>query len=131
MPECKHLSDDFDERCVNPDCPYCTEWCPCTEHPEICKFFEEEQKMNFTTENTTLARDEVVPISAILDETDAAMSEAIAILKKLLCHITNEGVLPFDEKENAQCMKEFTVLMSHKARALMEGLAKLSAEIGA
>lgn len=86
--------------------------------------------MNFTTEDTTLVRNDVVPISAILDETDAAMSEAITILKKLLCHVTNDAVLPFDEAEDAKCMKEFTVLMSHKARAIMEGLAKLSAEIG-
>lgn len=86
--------------------------------------------MNFTTENATTVRDEVVPISAVLDETDAAMSEAITILKKLLCHVTNDAVLPYDEEEHAKCMKEFTVLMSRKARAIMEGLARLAQEIG-
>lgn len=35
---CKYLSDDYDERCVNADCPYCTDWCPVTEHPEVCRF---------------------------------------------------------------------------------------------
>jgi len=41
---CKYLSDDYDERCTNADCPYCTDWCPVTEYPDICKYFEEEQK---------------------------------------------------------------------------------------
>lgn len=35
---CKWLSDDFDEICTNGDCPYCADFCPVTEHPEICKF---------------------------------------------------------------------------------------------
>lgn len=32
---CKWLSDEF---CTNSDCPYCADFCPVAEHPEICKW---------------------------------------------------------------------------------------------
>ena len=38
---CRWLSDDFSEVCVNGDCPCCAEWCPVTEHPEICRWAED------------------------------------------------------------------------------------------
>ena len=28
------------ETCYNPECPYCTDFCPVTEHPEICRCCE-------------------------------------------------------------------------------------------
>lgn len=28
------------ETCYNPECPYCTDFCPVTEHPEICRCSE-------------------------------------------------------------------------------------------
>ena len=43
--KCKWLSDDFSEICVNGDCPYCAGFCPMTEHPEVCKYFEESEEM--------------------------------------------------------------------------------------
>ena len=43
-PVCKWLSDDFNEICVNADCPYCTEFCPITEHPRCCVHFEEREE---------------------------------------------------------------------------------------
>lgn len=41
--KCKWLSDNFSETCVNADCPYCGDWCEMTEHPEVCKFFVENE----------------------------------------------------------------------------------------
>lgn len=41
---CKWLSDDFDEICTNGDCPYCADFCPVTDHPEICKYDEDGAK---------------------------------------------------------------------------------------
>lgn len=43
-PVCKWLSDDLNEICVNADCPYCTEFCPITEHPRCCVYFEEKEE---------------------------------------------------------------------------------------
>lgn len=40
--KCKWLSDDFSEICTNGDCPYCADFCPVTEYPEICKCAEAE-----------------------------------------------------------------------------------------
>lgn len=34
---CKYYYDEF---CVNDDCPYCADYCPVTEHPEVCKHAE-------------------------------------------------------------------------------------------
>lgn len=39
---CKWLSDDFDEICVNGECPACCDFCPCVHYPEICKYAEFE-----------------------------------------------------------------------------------------
>lgn len=38
--KCKWLSDDYDERCTNADCPMCTDWCPVPDVPGVCKFEE-------------------------------------------------------------------------------------------
>ena len=49
LPECEWL--ERDEFCTNDECPYCTEWCPVTEHPEICKYYEAVDKtLPFETE---------------------------------------------------------------------------------
>ena len=37
---CRFLSDDFDERCVNAECPVVADFCPCGEYQEICKYAE-------------------------------------------------------------------------------------------
>ena len=41
--KCKYLSEDFSEVCTNGDCPVCADFCPVTQHPEICKFAEMEE----------------------------------------------------------------------------------------
>lgn len=33
---CEWMSDGFDCRCTCDISPYCAEWCPVVEHPEIC-----------------------------------------------------------------------------------------------
>lgn len=35
--KCKWEQDDF---CVNADCPYVADFCPCSEFQEICKYCE-------------------------------------------------------------------------------------------
>lgn len=35
---CKYISDDFDERCVNAECPMVTEWCPVVDFPGVCRY---------------------------------------------------------------------------------------------
>ena len=42
--KCKWLSDDFSEVCASGDCPVCADFCPVTQHSEICKFAEFEGK---------------------------------------------------------------------------------------
>ena len=39
---CKYC---VDEVCVNADCPYCADFCPCYEHPEICKCYEAKSEV--------------------------------------------------------------------------------------
>ena len=39
--QCRYLSDDFDEICVNGDCPACGDFCPCVHYPEICTYYEQ------------------------------------------------------------------------------------------
>jgi len=41
---CKYMSDDEQDICCNPECPYCCTWCPVTEYPEICKYAEEKER---------------------------------------------------------------------------------------
>lgn len=43
---CKWLSDDWDERCTNGDCPACTDWCPAVNYPGLCKFEEPKEGKN-------------------------------------------------------------------------------------
>ena len=38
--KCKWISDEFSEICTNPDCDYLADFCPCTEHPQICNHAE-------------------------------------------------------------------------------------------
>lgn len=39
---CKYC---IDEICCNADCPYCCDFCPVYEFPEVCKFTEEGEKL--------------------------------------------------------------------------------------
>lgn len=34
---CEHYSEDW-ETCTNADCPYCADYCPVTENPEVCRY---------------------------------------------------------------------------------------------
>jgi len=40
---CKWLADEV---CVNVDSPYCADFCPSTEHPRCCVYFEEDMNGN-------------------------------------------------------------------------------------
>lgn len=32
---CEYYHNEF---CVNDECPYCADYCPVTEYPEVCKY---------------------------------------------------------------------------------------------
>ena len=34
---CEHYSEDW-ETCTNADCPYCADYCPVAENPEVCRY---------------------------------------------------------------------------------------------
>ena len=38
--DCKWHKDDF---CVNADSPCVADWCPCTQYPDLCKYYEGSQ----------------------------------------------------------------------------------------
>lgn len=44
VPPCKWLSDDFMEICCNGDCPACTDFCPTTNFPGLCRYEEREEQ---------------------------------------------------------------------------------------
>ena len=41
MPECKYCTDEI---CVNADCPMCTDFCPVSDVPDVCKWEDREPK---------------------------------------------------------------------------------------
>ena len=34
---CEHFDANW-ETCTNADCPYCADYCPVTENPEVCRY---------------------------------------------------------------------------------------------
>lgn len=38
--DCKWYKDNF---CVNADSPCAADYCPCTEYPDLCKYYESKQ----------------------------------------------------------------------------------------
>ena len=34
---CEHYSEGW-ETCTNADCPYCADYCPVAENPEVCRY---------------------------------------------------------------------------------------------
>ena len=39
---CKWISDSFSEICTNADSPYCADFCPSTENPRCCVYYQEQ-----------------------------------------------------------------------------------------
>lgn len=90
--------------------------------------------MNFTTENCfetpVNAAPIPTPISAILDETDAVLTECLAALDKLNHHIC--GATPLEEKTKAdpKCMRDCVMLTADKAHMVRSGIMHLMEAIG-
>lgn len=42
--ECKWYYTEFERVCTNGECPYCGDWCPTSEFPEVCKYAEYAEK---------------------------------------------------------------------------------------
>lgn len=40
---CKWLSDDFNEICTNADCPICCDFCPLSNYPVVCRYYEPKE----------------------------------------------------------------------------------------
>lgn len=53
--ECKWYYTEFERVCTNGECPYCGDWCPTSEFPEVCKYAEEKPEFN-TEELVTALR---------------------------------------------------------------------------
>lgn len=45
---CKWLSDDFTAVCTNADCPACADFCPTTQYPTLCNYYEERKEQSAT-----------------------------------------------------------------------------------
>lgn len=45
--DCKWYEDDF---CVNADSPCVGDWCPCTQYPDLCKYYDGPQSTSPTYE---------------------------------------------------------------------------------
>jgi len=87
--------------------------------------------MNFTAENATMETPvNAASISAILDETDAVLTECLAALDKLNHHIC--GATPLEEKTKAdpKCMRDCVMLTVDKAHMVQSGIMHLMEAIG-
>lgn len=85
--------------------------------------------MNFTTENAIETPVNAAPISAILDETDAVLSECLNALDKMVVHIC--GATPLEEKKaDPRCMRDCVMLTADKARMVRSGIMQLMEAIG-
>ena len=43
--ECKWYYTEFERVCTNGECPYCGDWCPTSEFPEVCKYAEKRTEI--------------------------------------------------------------------------------------
>ena len=41
--DCKWLSDDDQEICCNGECPAAADFCPCVNHPGVCRYEEAKE----------------------------------------------------------------------------------------
>jgi hypothetical protein len=85
--------------------------------------------MNFTTGNCIETPVNPAPISAILGETDAILSECLAMLDKLNTCISGMGRLE-EKKANAECMRDAVCLTADKAKAVLGGIRQVMEAIG-
>ena len=46
MNKCKWAQGDFDEICVNADCPMCADFCPVLVQPGVCRFEDRGKRTN-------------------------------------------------------------------------------------
>lgn len=85
--------------------------------------------MNCTTGNCIETPVNAAPISAILDETDAVLSDCINALDKMVVHIC--GTTPLEEKKaDPKCMRDCVMLTADKARIVQSGIMHLMEAIG-
>lgn len=52
--KCKWYAE-FEGVCTNGECPYCSDVCPTSEHPEVCKYAEEKPKPELNAEELVTA----------------------------------------------------------------------------
>ena len=46
MNKCKWAQGDFEEICVNADCPMCADFCPVLVEPGVCRFEDRGKRTN-------------------------------------------------------------------------------------
>lgn len=86
--------------------------------------------MNFTTENAIETPVNAAPISAILDETDAVLSDCLVALDKLNTCISGMGRLEDKPKAEPGCMRDCVILTADRARMVRNGIMHLMEAIG-
>lgn len=85
--------------------------------------------MNYETNNCIEMPVAPAPISAILDETDAILTECLAALDKLNTCVSGMG--RSEEKKDApKCMRDCVVLTADKARMVRAGIMQVMEAIG-
>lgn len=86
--------------------------------------------MNYvTTDNGIEMPVSNATISAILDETDAVLSECLAALDKLNTCVSGMGRLE-EKKDAPKCMRDCVVLTADKARMVRDGIMQVMEAIG-
>lgn len=86
--------------------------------------------MNFTTENTIETPVNAAPISAILDETGAVLSDCLNALDKLTTCISGMARLEDKPKAEPRCMRDCVMLTADRARLVRSGIAQVMEAIG-
>ena len=86
--------------------------------------------MNYTTEKTLDTPVNAVPISAILDETDAVLGERLNALDKMVVNICGTTPLVGKIQTDTKCMRDCVMLTADKARMVRSGILHLMEAIG-
>ena len=85
--------------------------------------------MNYETNNCIEMPQNSAPISAILDETDAILTECLSVLDKLNTCVSGMGRL-VEKKDAAKCMRDAVCLMADKAKMVRNEIMQVMEAIG-
>lgn len=85
---CEHYSEDW-ETCTNADCPYCADYCPVSENPEVCRYSGlDDTEMMLRKCLSNEQEDHQQALQALVEENRElreAIAEAQAALERRVC----------------------------------------------